>query len=205
MTMHSLALTAAAALVLSTAGAHAESVLLEPVGPAAIEVGDSIALEFKTSADFPDFFGFEAALTYDADILRFTGIDFGAFDTTPTNPLAIPSQAPGATGVQTLALFTAGDIFGTPPSGAFTLGTFNFEAVAASTGTVVTVGSATPDGGLIFAAGDGGLVSIFDGPVSATVVVASDNDMSVIPLPASALLLLTSALGLAGLGRRRRT
>ncbi len=128
-----------------------------------------------------------------------------ALDVTPTNPANIPSQGDGAIGRRTLATFIACDIFGTQASSAFRLATFDFEAVAASMGTTVTARGS--DNRLIFINGSGEdgrpvAFSIFDGSASATIVVTMDDNMSVIPLPASALLLLSGAASLAGLGRR---
>lgn len=193
---HILCAVAALGLTVAAMPAMAATVDLLPSTAGEVTVGQTVSFELVTSADFPAVFGFSAALGYNADLLSFDTVTYGGvFDFTPL-PINTPVEAPGATGQQSLGVFTAGVFFNALPSGTFTAATFAFTAVGAGVATV-TVG---PFGDTFFL--DAFQEPVPLEPVSATVSVVADTEVPPVPLPASALLLLAGAASFGAIRRR---
>jgi len=170
------------AAALATTAASAATVSLEPTTPGPFEVGDTVTLEMATSSDFPQFFGYEGELSFDDGLLQLDSVDISAttFDFfINTDPNALGAAATQAN----------------EPSGETTLATFAFTALAAGT-TEVSVDELT----VINAFAE----TLFSGQAGTQVTIDSGGGSTVIPLPASLLLLLTGVSGLPVLRRARR-
>ena len=150
-------------------------------------------------------------LTYDTDLVSYAGGVFnsGFFLSEDQLGDAIDNE-PGASGDLTLEPLTAGVFtFVDPPlSGDFDIVTLSFTALAPGTADFAidpfSEAVLTRDVGT---AGSPDIQVVLSDSVSASVPIIAANDggdTAAIPLPASALLLLAGAGGLAGLRRARR-
>ena len=181
-------LTATLALALSAGMAGAVSVDLS-FDRTDLAPGDTFTVTLTTSDDVPAFGGFQTALSFDAAILEEVAAS--------VNPIfTIADTTPGG---------IAGTDFGfvldpsTAPSGALALGSVTFRALAAGTSAIVFAAPGV-DGVL---ASPGG-TAIVEGPLTAQATVTGPvtPPAPVVPLPASALLLLGALGGLGALRLR---
>lgn len=200
MMTRTLSAAAALGLFFSAGAANAVTANLTQTTLDPIAVGDTVTFELSTSDDFPTFNGFDANLTYDADVLSFDSVEYGPIFNVPSSvPVVEPADASGET---TLGRFIAGAFTSDPedlPSGANLVATFNFQAVGAGTFTVL----ASAFQGTFFGDENGQPLGV--DPVSTSVTVGDgDGPVSAVPLPASALLLLTGVAGLSVFRLRRK-
>lgn len=167
---------------LAAGGANALSVDLDPTSAGPFAVGDPISLEMRTSDDFPTFPGFQGDLDFDPTKLELISIDInplfdfqdiaGDFSMPPVN-------------VTGLVFFGPAD-----PSGETLLATFNFEALMD--------GVAAIDFSLVIPDPDPMDMPIFEGVAGTSVTI---GDPTTVPVPAAAMLLLSSLLVLPAVRR----
>lgn len=125
-----------------------------------VRPGDPVSFELSTSGDFPEFFGFESSLTYNADELSYLGTDFNPeLDT--ANEQSEPADAVGETTIDAIV----GGSFSGDLAGANVVATLNFLALTASDADIRLEGF----GGGFFRNASSEVV--FNQPVDASVVI----------------------------------
>ncbi|MEM9734990.1 MAG: VPLPA-CTERM sorting domain-containing protein [Pseudomonadota bacterium] len=186
-----------AALALGPAlPAGAVSLELTPTSPSplsAVPISETVELLINTSSNFPSFTSGGFDLSYNADILSYEGATntagFFAFEDRDQ----LGDTATGATTIANITFSTFGTTLGADTS----LLVLTFTALAPGT-TTITLTEATNDANRFFN-GSVGLGPVGFPTADVTVILPS----TVIPLPASAWLML-GALGALGLVRRRK-
>ena len=119
-----------------------------------VRPGDTVTFALATGADFPDFIGFESNLTYDADVLSYTGAVFNeAF--VNSGLMRDRTEPADASGQTTLKNILGGTAPGVDLEGATTVVTFTFSALAAGAAEVTVSGA---DRGYLFSNGAGEIV-----------------------------------------------
>ncbi|PWR01477.1 hypothetical protein DKT77_16735 [Meridianimarinicoccus roseus] len=190
------ALTLAVGVSASSANA-ASSNLISPTGP--LNVGDAFSLTWQVM-NVPEFDGVGFGLTYDSDVVSYTGGVFSAvFNAFAVDQLANAQAAEALGGLVTVESLTAGTFLF--PSGDLDIVTLNFEAVAAGITDIVIDPFQAFGQDLMFTRFG---AAVFNTTDTARIVVEADPITTPIPLPASALLLGAAVLGLAGQKRRTR-
>jgi hypothetical protein len=180
----------AAVLLAASTTAQAAFLTTDPT-PAEIQPGDALAVALQTGPDFGTWTGVNIDLTYNADVLSY---DTTAFNTL-IGDLAAPQMEPaGASGITTITNITGSalTLSGTDQggSGAGTLATMVFQAVAPGVTDVAVTGTGGP--------------LIVPGSFNEELSVGA----TVVPLPAPILLFLSGLAGIAGFvrfGRRAGT
>jgi hypothetical protein len=170
-------LAAAVAATLS-AGAASAAVTFAPTAPGPFEIGDTLTFEVNTDAGFPTFFGFDGFLSFDAALLDLTNVEI--------NP-GLDFQFIGPTEPQPI-LVSGGVILNPDLSGAQLLASFEFEALAEGTADELF--------DLLIINSEAEV--LFDSELASSAQIGT----SPIPLPASALLLISGISGISLLRRR---
>ena len=171
------------ALACSSAVANAASVSLETnPAPAQVGLGDKVEVSLVTSSDFDPFTAVNINLTYDADVLSYTGTTFSpVFDFLTNDQTGQPDDG-------SIDAIVGSTLFG-QGSGEETLATMSFTAVAFGISNVGVTGTGS------------GLVTLVGGPPHFQDTVSTS--VEVVPLPAP-VLLLGSGIAALGLLRRHR-
>ena len=193
---HWVAMAAGLALFGISAGASAAMVAFSP-SSGSLGVGGTKSVDVVISglgaASAQSVGVFDIDVLFDSSLLSLGGVTFGTgLDVLGLGSVQIATDgAPGTVNVFELSLDTPADLDLLQPD-SFTLFTLLFEGVVPGTSALSLAVNAVGD-----AEGVGIDVGVSGGELTVT-------DVSVVPLPAAAWLLLSGLAGLGVLGRRKR-